>query len=112
MPEIPSEAVQACPCVCHGDHPGVEHVRACCPHWDGPLGWHVGESLPHIEARTRRKVAEEIRKLAKWEFSGGFVNLFAFQARHERLSHVETTHLSMAFRALADEIEGEALDAR
>ena len=57
---IPEEAVQVCPCVCHSDHPGLEHVRACCPSWDGPLGGHVGESQPYIEARVRRQVAEEI----------------------------------------------------
>jgi len=105
MPEIPEEAVQAAAEVLErrefGDKTFAGYARAA-----------LTAAAPLIAEQARREVAEEIRKLAQWEFSGGFANLFAFQARHERLAHVETTQLSMAFRALADEIEGDARGSR
>ncbi|SET50365.1 hypothetical protein [Nonomuraea wenchangensis] len=110
MPEIPEGAVQACPCVCHGDHPGVEHVRACCPYWDGPLGWHVGESLSHIEARTRRKVAEEIRAIVADDGPYPMDAWRAFKSRHKRL--VTGDSVVAVLLAVADEIEGAAHDPR
>lgn len=104
MPDIPAEAVQAAAETAARAIWGEEEC-AENPGLTTAARSALDAAAPLLAEQVRREVAGRIRDLAKWEMQGGFVEMFAFIGRHDRLSHIEATHLSMAFYALADEIE-------
>lgn len=107
MPDLPEEALQApCPCICHVETRPILHNRACCPAWNGRLDGAAGDSLPHIEARVRREVAEQIREIVEDDGPVPLPNWRAFKARHPRL--VTGDSIVAVLLAVADEIEGDA----
>jgi hypothetical protein len=98
--DLPAEAVQAAA-------EALTEVYKVSPRKEAePLAHAALEAAaPAWTAQVRRETAEQIRTLARWEFNGGYVGLYAFMKRHPRLEGHNVTALSMDLEALADEIE-------
>lgn len=92
----------SCPCACHVEPRPILHIRSCCPAWNGALDGAAGQSLPHIEARVRREVAEELLALADAKHPNYTPERFDAFLQQYGLTY---PHLRPALKAVAAYIE-------